>query len=490
MNHTISKNPYPIIGLEVHVQLKTKTKAFCRCENKYGGIPNTRVCPICMGMPGMLPVFNRQVLKDAISAGLALNCKIASVTKFDRKNYMYPDLPKGYQISQYDKPICYDGYLEIETEERGPKKIRITRAHMEEDAGKLIHLEDGTNNSYVDYNRCGAPLLETVSEPDIRSPEEAVKYLKTLKEIFQYIGISDCNMEEGSLRCDANISMMIPLENGTEVNTPIAEIKNMNSFSNVKKALEYEIKRQVEEFRKTGITNNGTNKETRGYDDSKGITLFQRSKEGESDYRYFPEPDLPRIEIESNVIEELQKQLPELPETKRKRLLSQYGITEYDSITLSSTKELADYFEAVCQKTNYYKKAANLILTDICAVLNQKNIPISEFTISADAIAELVNQIGENKISSWIGKTVFEKMLQTGKRASTIIQEENLIQMDNEEEMVKICRDVIENNPKSVEDYQNGKDNALKFLMGQVMKQTKGKANPVKATEMLLSFLK
>jgi aspartyl-tRNA(Asn)/glutamyl-tRNA(Gln) amidotransferase subunit B len=488
-NTTDIKKPYPIIGLEVHVQLKTKTKAFCRCENKYGGNPNSRICPVCMGMPGMLPVFNRQVLHDSILAGHALNCKIARVTKFDRKNYMYPDLPKGYQISQYDKPICYEGYLTIENDDGTTKNIRITRAHMGEDAGKLIHLEDGTNNSYVDYNRCGAPLLETVSEPDITSPDEAVKYLKTLKEIFQYIGISDCNMEEGSLRCDANISMMIPQADGTEVNTPIAEIKNMNSFSNVKKALEYEMIRQVEEYEKTGEVNNGTNKTTRGYDDSKGVTVFQRSKEGESDYRYFPEPDLPHLEVSDEVIEKQRERLPELPAPKRKRFVSQYGITEYDALTLSASLALANYFEDVCKATKYYKKASNVVLTDICAILNAENITIEEFSIPAAHIADLVNQMGDGKISSWIGKDVFAKMMATGKTATAIVTEENLAQMDNDDEMENICRGVIDANPKSVEDYHKGKDNALKFLMGQVMKQTKGKANPVKATELLKGML-
>ncbi len=483
------KKPYPIIGLEVHVQLKTKTKAFCRCENKYGGIPNTRVCPVCMGMPGMLPVLNEEVLSESIRAGIALKCSIANLTKFDRKNYMYPDLPKGYQISQYDKPICYEGILEIELEDGSVKPIRITRAHMEEDAGKLIHLEDGTNNSYVDYNRCGAPLLETVSEPDISSPDEAVRYLKTLKEIFEYIKISDCNMEEGSLRCDANISMMIPLEDGTEVNTPISEIKNMNSFSNVKKALEYEMVRQVEEYHKNGLTNTGTNKETRGYDDSKGITVFQRSKEGESDYRYFPEPDLPHVEVANSKIEHLATTLPELPAVKRARLVKQYHITAYDALTLSSVQELADYFEAICTKTSHYKKAANVVLTDICAVLNNDGISIEEFPIAPEAIAELVELLGAGKISSWMGKEVFEKMRATGKSANQIVTEENLVQMDDDSEIKAICQRIVEANPKSVEDYKNGKDNALKFLMGQVMKETKGKVNPVKATELILSFL-
>lgn len=482
--------PYPIIGLEVHVQLKTKTKAFCRCENKYGGIPNTRVCPVCMGMPGMLPVLNIEVVSDALLAGKALNSNISRITKFDRKNYTYPDLPKGYQISQYDKPICLGGHINIEDESGNIKKINITRLHIEEDAGKLIHLEDGTNNSYVDYNRCGTPLLEVVSEPDIRSPEEAVKYLKNLKEIFEYIEISDCNMEEGSLRCDANISMIIPLDDGSEVNTPIVEVKNINSFSNIKKALEYEMIRQVEDFKKTGITNNGKNKMTYGYDDSKGITVFQRSKEGESDYRYFPEPDLPHLEISDEMLSDASKRLPELPDLKRKRLESQYGITSYDALTLSADKRMADYFEECCKTASNYKKAANFILTDICSILNNENITISSFKVKPEDIGELVNLLTDNTISSWIAKEVFEKMINTGKKPSQIVEEEGLSQVNNDEELIKIVDKVLSENPKSVEDFKNGKSNALKFLMGQVMKLSKGKANPVKTTEMLTERLK
>lgn len=486
----MSNKPYPIIGLEVHIQLKTATKAFCRCENRYGGNPNSRVCPVCLGMPGMLPVLNESVLKDAILAGLAFHCDIAKVTKFDRKNYMYPDLPKGYQISQFDKPICTGGHIEITDDKGNPKKIRITRIHMEEDAGKLIHLEDGTNNSYVDYNRCGAPLLETVSEPDIASPDEALKYLKSLKEIYQYIGVSDCNMEEGSLRCDANISMMIPLDDGSWVNTPIVEVKNVNSFSNIKKALEYEMVRQVEEYHKDKLTNTGTNKITRGYDDKKEITVFQRTKEGESDYRYFPEPDLTHFTISEAFIEEQKKRLPELPELKRKRLESQYGITEYDAVTLAVSQKLADYFENGAKVTKYYKKLANFILTEICAYLNSNGIDISDFSIPPQNTGELVNFIGDEKISSKIAKDVFETMLKDGKTPSEIISAGGMLQISDDSELDKIVTEVLAANPKSIEDYKNGKDNALKFLMGQVMKASKGKANPVRATEMIVDKLK
>ncbi|OHD11996.1 MAG: glutaminyl-tRNA synthase (glutamine-hydrolyzing) subunit B [Spirochaetes bacterium GWD1_27_9] len=482
----MDKKPYPIIGLEVHIQLKTKTKAFCRCENKYGGIPNTRVCSRCLGMPGALPVVNKQVVDDAILAGLAFGCNISKITKFDRKNYMYPDLPKGYQISQYDKPICEEGFIEIKLDDGTKKKIGIIRIHIEEDAGKLIHLEDGTGNSYVDFNRCGTPLLEIVSKPDIASSDEAVKYLDNLKEIFQYLEISDCNMEEGSLRCDANISMMIPLEDGTEVNTPIVEVKNMNSFKNVKKALDYEEKRQIEEYYSTKAVNNGKNKVTRGWDDSKEVTVFQRTKEGESDYRYFPEPDLPHLEITNEMIGQQKVKLPELPEPKRVRLIKQYDITEYDAITLTSDKGLVNYFEELCKHTKFYKKACNVVLTDICAILNSKEISIKDFSINPANIAELVELLGSEKISSWMGKEVFEKMLKTGKKASEIVAESN-ISFTSDDELTTIIDKVLSENQKSIDDYKNGKDNALKFLMGQVMKLSKGKANPVKATELIIA---
>lgn len=477
--------PYPIIGLEVHIQLKTQTKAFCRCRNVYGGVPNTRVCQVCLGMPGALPVVNESVIKNAITAGIAFNCDIRKVTKFDRKNYMYPDLPKGYQISQYDKPICEKGYIEIDIDGK-VEKIRINRIHIEEDAGKLIHMEG--NNTYIDYNRCGTPLLEIVSEPDIKSPEEAVLYLTNLKEIFQYLEISDCNMEEGSLRCDANISMMIE-DNGKWINTPIVEVKNMNSFKNVKKALEYEAVRLVEAYNKSKITNNGRNKETRGWDDSKEITIFQRTKEGESDYRYFPEPDLPCLEISDDLVEDRRKNLPELPKPKKERFIKQYEITEYDSAALVSQKDIGIYFEEIAKLTRYYKKAANFILTDITAVLNKRSITIKEFDVPKESIAEIINLLGEEKISSWIGKQLFEKSLVSKKSPLEIMREENLDQIDDSN-LINIVELVLKDNPKSIEDYNNGKDNALKFLMGQVMKMSKGKANPVKATEMILNSIK
>ncbi|HOV15445.1 MAG TPA: Asp-tRNA(Asn)/Glu-tRNA(Gln) amidotransferase subunit GatB, partial [Spirochaetota bacterium] len=401
------------------------------------------------------------------------------------KNYMYPDLRKGYQISQYDKPICENGYIEVENNET-KKKIRINRIHIEEDAGKLIHMEG--NNTYIDYNRCGTPLLEIVSEPDITSSDEAVLYLTNLKEIFQYLEVSDCNMEEGSLRCDANISMMVK-EGEKWVNTPIVEVKNMNSFKNVKKALEYEAIRLVEEYNKTKVTNNGKNKVTRGWDDNKEITVFQRTKEGESDYRYFPEPDLPHLEITDEIIEVQRKKLPELPKQKKARFIKEYNITDYDAESLVAQKDMGFYFESIAKLTKYHKKAANFILTDVMSILNQKEIGIKDFSLSKEHIAELIDLLGEEKISSWIGKQLFEKMLKTNKSPKEIMAEENLSQID-EGDLIKIIDGVLNDNPKSIEDYNNGKDNALKFLMGQVMKLSKGKANPVRATELILDKIK
>ncbi len=485
-----SAKPYPIIGLEVHIQLNTKSKAFCRCENRYGGNPNTRVCPVCLGMPGAMPVLNIELLKSGILAGLAFSSDITLLTKFDRKNYAYPDLTKGYQISQYDKPLCVGGKVKFKDENNNEKFVGITRIHMEEDAGKLIHLEDGTGNSYVDYNRCGAPLLEIVSEPDLRNSDDAVRYLNALKEIFIYLGISDCNMEEGSIRCDANISMMIPTDSGSEVNTPITEIKNMNSFKNVKKAIEYEIIRQVDQYSKEGITNNGKNKITRGWDDVNEITLFQRTKEGESDYRYFPEPDLPYFTVTDDMINEAKTRLIELPLERRERMLKQYSITEYDVFGLTGSIETADFFEEVAKYTKNYKKAANMILTEINAIIKQKETTIAGLSINPQHLGHLADLTGEGILSSWLAKQVLEKMVATGIAPDVIIKEDNLVVSDNVDELSGIVEAILKENPKSITDYNNGKDNALKFLMGQVMKMSKGKANPVKATELILEKIK
>ncbi len=475
-----------VIGCEVHVQLLTKTKAFCSCENRFGGIPNTRVCPVCLGLPGALPVVNRTMVEYAIVAGLALNCKVARVTKFDRKNYMYPDLPKGYQISQYDMPICYDGYLEVES--NGEKrKVRIRRLHMEEDAGKNIHLEDGSGLSYVDFNRCGTPLLEIVSEPDITSPSEAVAYVQGIKEIMEYLGISDCNMEEGSLRCDANINLHIT-DGGKLYKTPIVEVKNMNSFRAMKTALEYEVKRQLEEVELKGYSDRGF-KVTRGYDDKTGKTVAQRVKEEESDYRYFPEPDLKPIFITDELVEEMRKRIGELPAAKRERLIREYGITKNDAYTLCSSKAFSEYFEEAARGYREPKKIANWVITEVGGFLNREGISIEEFLIPPSHIRRLFELIDEGKISSKMAKEVFAEMTNSmGNKIVTpdeIVEKRGLAQITDRIEIEKLVNRVMEENPKSVEDYRRGRDHALKYLMGQVMRITKGKANPQITSDIL-----
>lgn len=470
-----------VIGLEVHVQLNTKSKIFCSCSTKFGSQANTQVCPVCLGLPGVLPVLNKEVLKKAIQAGLALNCKIASYSKFDRKNYFYPDLPKAYQISQYDKPICYDGYIEIATKE-GIKKIGITRLHMEEDAGKNIHSEDSDNKvSYVDFNRTGVPLAEIVSEPDISTPEEAYQYLLNLRSILKYIEVSDCNMEEGSLRCDVNVSLK---PKGSKQFGQKVEIKNLNSFKSVKLALEYEIERQ----KKMLLQDERIVQETRLWDADRNITFSMRSKEEAHDYRYFPEPDLPPIEISPEFIEQLKKELPELPHEKRIRFMQQYGLPEYDAQVLIATKQLAAYYEAVVADGAQPKKASNWIMSEVLAKIDDPET-IDSFIVKPQQLAELLKRIDDATISGKIAKTVFEEMLETGKNPDTIINEKGLRQVTDTGAIESIIDEVIKNNPKSVEDYKNGKDKALKFLIGQVMKESKGKANPQMVNDILIKKL-
>ncbi len=476
-----------VIGCEVHVQLLTKTKAFCSCENRFGGIPNTRVCPVCLGLPGALPVVNRAMVEYAIKAGLALNCKVASVTKFDRKNYMYPDLPKGYQISQYDIPICYEGYLDIESD-GSTRRVRIRRLHMEEDAGKNIHLEDDSGLSYVDFNRCGTPLLEIVSEPDITSPEEAVSYVQGLKEIMLYLEISDCNMEEGSLRCDANINLHIE-EGGEVFETPIAEVKNMNSFKAMKNALHYEVERQLKEWREHRYTLKDFGKITRGYDDRTGKTILQRSKEEESDYRYFPEPDLKPILIPEELIREIRQSIGELPREKRKRLISEYGITEKDAKILSSSVALSAYFERAAKGYREPRKIANWVITELGGFLNSEGISIEECNLPPVYIRKLVELIDGGKISGKIAKDVFAEMTRTNSNPEEIVRRKGLSQITDREELQRVVKGVVEGNPKSVADFKGGKDHAFKFLMGQIMKVTRGRANPRIARDILKEML-
>jgi len=469
-----------VIGLEVHVQLNTRSKIFCGCSTEFGAPPNTHVCPVCMGQPGVLPVLNKEVLYKAIKAGLALNGEIALYSKFDRKNYFYPDLPKGYQISQYDLPIMKNGYLDITLSSGEVKRIGITRMHMEEDAGKLIHSE-GEAVSYVDFNRAGVPLLEIVSEPDMRSSEEAYFYLKELRNIMKYIEVSDVNMEEGSLRCDANVSIRPKGEKrfGTKV-----EIKNMNSFNSVKRAIEYEIARQIEILESGGTIV----QETRLYDAEKNKTFSMRTKEEAHDYRYFPEPDLPPIVIDKSLIEEIRNSLPELPVERRKRFVTEYSLTQFDANLLTEEKELADYFE-YCVKNSRIepKKFANWIQSEVLAVLNEKNITIKEFEniVQPGELINLLSFIEDGTISGKIAKDVFLEMINTRKCAREIIELKGLKQITDSSEIERWVNEVIDKNPKEVEKYRQGNEKILGFFVGEVMKLSKGKANPKLVNEIL-----
>lgn len=473
-----------IIGIEIHLQLLTGTKAFCACENTFGGEANSRVCPVCMGLPGVLPVANLIMVESAIVAGLALNCDIAETTKFDRKNYVYPDLPKGYQISQFDMPICENGFLDLRDSGHGMRRIRIKRLHMEEDAGKNIHPETGGDVSLVDFNRCGTPLLEIVSEPDIRSADEAVAYAQSIREIMRYLEISDCNMEEGSLRCDANINLWIH-EDGGKFATPIAEVKNMNSFRSIKSAMEYEVKRQLREWEETRVTLQEAGKTTRGYIDATGETKLMRSKEESSDYRYFPEPDLKPITIPKSHIEMLRERVGELPDAKRARFVEQYALTEQDAQNLSSDKAVCDFFEHVVRGYPSPKKAASWILSEVKRYLNARTIEIGELNVTPDGLRELLELVDGGTISGKIAKDVFDEMADKGISAGQIVAERGLSQIADESELEAVIEKIIAVNASSANDYRNGKTKVIGFLMGQVMKETKGQANPQLAMALL-----
>ncbi len=469
-----------VIGLEVHVQLKTKSKIFCACPAEFGAEPNSQTCPICLGLPGSLPVLNEQALYYAIKVGLALNCTISGRLKFDRKNYFYPDLPKAYQISQYDMPVSHHGHLNIELKE-SKRKIGITRAHLEEDAGKLIH-EGVKDGSLVDYNRCGTPLLEIVSEPDLRSPEEAYEYLTTLKAVLQYLDVSDCNMEKGSLRCDANVSIRLK---GTEKLGTKAEIKNLNSFKAVAKAIQYEIERQAEMLE----SGNRIIQETRLWNDEKGQTFSMRSKEEAHDYRYFPEPDLVPFTISREKVEEVRKTLPELPQAREERIISSYKLSNYDAHVLVADKFLADYFEACIKEGADPKKVSNWLTTELFGLLNAKKETLETCKVSAKQLSKLIFLIDKQVISGKIAKEVLPIMVDTGKDPEDIVKEKGLVQLTDTKFIEDIAKKVIEANPKTVADFKAGKSQALGFLVGQLMKETKGKANPALANQILEKHL-
>ena len=469
-----------VIGLEVHTELKTKSKIFCACSTEFGGEPNTHVCPVCLGLPGTLPVANKKVVDFAIKAGLALNCEILEFNKFDRKNYYYPDLPKGYQISQFDLPICGRGYLDIELNEQ-TKRIGITRIHMEDDAGKLNHEGEviaQAESSLVDYNRTGVPLLEIVSEPDMRSPEEAVAYLEKVKAILQYTEVSDCKMQEGSLRCDANISIR-PL-GATKLGTR-TELKNMNSFKALQKALEYEIERHIELIEDGGMVV----QETRSWDESKGITVSLRSKEEAHDYRYFPDPDLVPLIIDEKWIESIRNSLPELPDERKQRLINDYDLPRYDAEVITSSKDLGDYFDQCLKHFKDAKKISNWIMGELLRLLNVNDKEVADCPVAPEELGALLQLIDKGTISGKIAKQVFEEMFTSGKTAKQIVKEKGLEQISDTGELEKIIEEIIEANPDPVADYNSGKGQAIGFLVGQVMKASKGKANPQMVNKML-----
>jgi aspartyl-tRNA(Asn)/glutamyl-tRNA(Gln) amidotransferase subunit B len=477
-----------VIGLEVHVQLNTKSKMFCQCSTDYASTPpNTHVCPVCMGMPGVLPVINRHAVEYTIMTGLALNCTISEYTKFDRKNYPYPDLMKGYQISQYDAPIAKGGLLYIEVDGQ-KRRIGITRVHLEEDVAKLIHRPVVGSHGYslMDVNRSGVPLMEIVGEPDIRSPEEARQYLIKLHSMLQYIGVSTANMEEGSFRCDANISIR---PEGSDKYLTKVEVKNMNSFRAVYRAMEYEAIRQ----RKAAEDGERLVQETRGWVEEEGKTVSQRSKEYAHDYRYFPEPDLPPLLISRKWVEEIKARLPELPEARRDRFIAEYTLPAYDANLLTGTKAMADYFEA-CLKTgkleglpltNRAKMVSNWLLGDFSRLLNASNIDISASKVTPSQLCELLDLVNKGSISGPVAKQVWEEMFSTGKSASEIVAQKGLSQISDAGELESTIRRILAEHPQAVADFKAGKETALKFLVGQLMRATKGRANPQMANQLL-----
>lgn len=497
----------PVIGMEVHVELRTKSKMFCSCKNEMGleKKPNINICPVCSGQPGTLPVPNRQAIEFVQLAGLALNCELRKKTKFDRKNYFYPDLPKGYQISQYDQPLCEKGFLKISLilspslkgRREQTKKFRITRIHLEEDTGKLIHPK-GADYSLVDFNRAGVPLMELVTEPDFENGEEARIFCQKLRQICRYLKISNADMEKGNMRCEANISLYKKGEDklsGTKV-----EVKNINSFKFVEKAINYEIERQEEVLKKGGKVI----QETRGWDNNRGATASQRVKESAHDYRYFPEPDIPPFDFSEDYIKNIKSKLPELPDQKLNRFKKEYELSESNAEILTSQKELADYFEEVISevkekiaskeiisdKEKAVKLAANYIITELLKHLSDNNQEIKDIKITPENYAELVGILADGKINSSAAQTVLKEMYETGGDPSQIIEAKGLIQMSDTGELEKIVEEIIKNNSQSVEDYKKGKSNALQFLVGQVMSATKGKANPQMAAELLKKKMK
>jgi aspartyl-tRNA(Asn)/glutamyl-tRNA(Gln) amidotransferase subunit B len=472
-----------VIGLEVHVQLLTETKAFCGCANKFGAPPNTNVCPVCLGLPGALPVLNRRAVEFATLASLALNCQVRERSIFARKNYFYPDLPKGYQISQYDKPLAEHGFLSVPSGD-GLKRIGITRLHMEEDAGKSMHegFLDSATRTYVDLNRCGTPLVEIVSEPDMRTPDEAFEYLTRLKEIIVYTGVSDGNMEEGSLRCDANVSIR---PRGQEKFGTKAEVKNVNSFRFIRAALEYEIERQIELVESGGRVI----QETRLYNANEGRTYSMRSKEAAHDYRYFPEPDLPPLIVSESWKAEIAARMPELPEARRARMIAEYGISEQDARTLTATRAFADQFESAARSAKNPRKVANLVQSELTMRLRAFNLELAQSPISMHGVAQAADLSEDGKLSSKQLKQLFDLCFERSEDFGTVYEREKPQQISDAGTLEKMIDDVIAANPAQVEQYRKGKKTVAAFFVGQVMKASKGQANPALLNELVTKKL-
>jgi len=489
----------PLIGLEIHVQLKTKSKMFCSCSSDYfGAEPNTHTCPVCLGLPGALPTANEDALRRSIMVGLALNCDINKKCHFDRKNYYYPDLPKGYQISQFYTPIVENGWLEIEIGDDS-KRIRIHDAHQEEDAAKSMHEKGKT---LVDFNKSGVPLLEIVSEPDMVSGEEAFLYASKIRQILRYLEVSDCDMEKGSMRCEPTVNLKIE-EEGKVFYTPLAEIKNIGSLHAVQKACEYEIERQLENWKETKEVKSNTNKTTRGWDAVKAETFLQREKEGSADYRYFPEPDIPPMNFPDEYIKEIEKSIPELPDAKKQRFIKQYGLNNYDATILTSTKTKANWFESACELVeqkakeedikdinSLYKDMTNWINVELKGLQKKYSYKFSDLKVKPEHIAEISIMLAKKKISGKIAKDVLAQTFENGKSPKEIVEEKGLIQMSDEDEIKKVCRKVIEENPTQAEEYKAGKEGILGYFVGLVMRETRGKANPKVANDMLMELLR
>ncbi|WP_263349961.1 Asp-tRNA(Asn)/Glu-tRNA(Gln) amidotransferase subunit GatB [Acidicapsa acidisoli] len=474
----------PVIGLEVHVQLLTATKAFCGCANHFGSAPNTNVCPVCLGLPGALPVLNRKAVEFAVLTGLAINCQIREQSIFARKNYFYPDSPKGYQISQYDKPIAEHGWIDIPTADGNTKRIGVTRAHMEEDAGKSIHdgFADSAMRTYVDLNRCGTPLIEIVSEPDLRTPDEAYEYLSRLKEILLFAGVSDCNMEEGSLRCDANVSVM---PRGSKTFGTKVEVKNVNSFRYIRSALEYEIERQIEIIESGGRII----QETRLWNQAEGRTYSMRSKEQAHDYRYFPEPDLPPLIVSSEWQAEIAATMPELPEARRKRMIAEYDLSEQDAQTLTATREFADRFEAVARTAKSPRRVANLLLSELGGRLKAAGIELEASPISLPGLVMAADLVEDGKISSKQLKQLFDICFEIGEDFPAVYEREKPQQITDASAIEALIDQVIAANPAQVAQYRGGKKTVAGFFVGQVMRASKGQANPALLNDLVAKKL-